>query len=193
MNPTVHVLLGNCDNAEWAKNLIYDSTIMSDEGIPHENRGNVAYKYLEYIITNYDKLSDYTIFVDGSRNAWYCKENMDEKINKLQFVHDYYNINDAVNWEKMEYHWSYDTYEYIPETIHAIFDIIGEHHDINNIYYKQCSQFYVKKDNILRHSKDVYMRLYGFLINADIESWLTSRGFEYTWHIIFTGNNIDKP
>ena len=193
---SVHVVIAHYnENTSWINNIKYKYTLITKNGFPLEtipNKGNEASGYLQYIISNYETLSEYTIFVHGHQNSWHCKENMDEKINKLVFDKNYYNINDNVNTEKLVYSWCKNTHSFIPETIHNISLVLKSNIDINNIIYKQCAQFYVKKDNILRHSKETYIHLRNYLMTTTIPSWLTSRGFEYTWHYIFTGEQHDK-
>ena len=85
MNVTVVVAHYN-ENIDWLKNIKYNVTVISKIGIPSEtgkNRGNEASSYLEYIIQNYNNLSDYTIFIHGHQSDWHHKTNMDIKINGL--------------------------------------------------------------------------------------------------------------
>ena len=91
-----HVIIAHYnENLDWTKNLIYPHTLISRNNIQKEvapNKGNEASSYLEYIINNYEKLPDICIFVHGHRNDWHHKQNIDEKINCLDFCHNYYNI-----------------------------------------------------------------------------------------------------
>jgi len=63
------------ENIDWLKNVRNMKTCVISRqgmapGIP-PNRGNEASAYLEYIIHNYDTLSDYTVFVHGHRSDWH--------------------------------------------------------------------------------------------------------------------------
>ncbi len=57
--------------------------------------------------------------------------------------------------------------------------------------YRCCAMFYVHRDNILRHSKEKYQKLYNYLMNSKQLSYHTGRFFEYSWHIIFTNEDDD--
>lgn len=190
----VHVIICHYnEDLDWVTNLKYNYTIHSNAGIPAEtapNKGGEASGYLKYIINNYDNLHEYTIFLHGHRIAWHCKENMDEKVNNLMISEKYCNINDNVNIEKI---WlgCKNTYTYIPECIHNISNALNEPIQVADIIYKQCAQFYVHKDLIRRHSKEEYVKMYDFLMDTTMPSWLSGRGFEYTWHYIFTGDHHD--
>ena len=88
------------ENLDWTKNIKYNCSVFSREGLNREtnpNKGNEASIYLEYIIEHYNSLADYTIFVHGHRTDWHHKENIDEKINLLKFEREYFNINDQIS------------------------------------------------------------------------------------------------
>ncbi len=195
MIPHVNILVAHYnEDTKWLENLKYPYVVISKKGIPLEtkpNKGNEVSAYLEYIIENYDKLAEYTIFLHGHRTSWHCKENMDEKINKLTFRHDYYNINDKVRVERIRM-MCVNTKKHIPKTIEIIGQIINKPISLDKLYYKQAAQFYVHKKCILQYPKDIYIDLYKFIQETEIPSALTSRGFEYTWHYIFTNNYTDK-
>jgi beta-1,4-mannosyl-glycoprotein beta-1,4-N-acetylglucosaminyltransferase len=174
------------EDLDWVKNLKYKYTIISKNNIPLEtppNKGYEASSYLEYIIQHYNNLATFTIFIHGHQTSWHCQEKIDEKINKLIFDKNYYNINDNVNKENL-----LTNAKGIVDTINQI----SEQIEITDLFYKQAAQFYVHKDNILRHSKETYQKWYDVLINSKHNSGWTSRAFEYCWHYIFTGNPVDE-
>jgi hypothetical protein len=79
----IHVVIAHYnEDLSWTKFLKYSYTVISKRGYSPEtppNKGNEASSYLQYIIENYDNLSEYTIFVHGHRNDWHHKMNIDEK------------------------------------------------------------------------------------------------------------------
>ena len=179
------------ENLDWIKNLKYDYVIISKEKYEPEqipNKGNEASSYLEYIIKNYDNLDEYTIFIHGHRSAWHHTENIDEKINRLTFEKQYFNINDNQLSGIGRGEGSYEKTELIYESLRKILnmDII-----IDKIYMRGSAQFYVYKNCILQHSKDTYIKLYNYLMETNETSAWTGRAFEYIWHYIFTLNYID--
>ena len=63
--------------------------------------------------------------------------------------------------------------------------------NLRNVKFRPAAQFYVHKNNILRHKKEVYERLHKYLMESRVDSYWTGRVFEYLWHVIFTGNIHD--
>jgi hypothetical protein len=181
------------EDLEWTKNIKYKCNIISKSGIVIEtppNKGNEASSYLQYIIQNYECLPDITIFVHGHRSDWHHIENMDEKINNLEFLYDdYYNINDGNVNRLIDEPESLNVMSYRMPDIEKILDL---EIDINKIGYKQSAQFYVTKNSILSNDKTVYIKLYTYLMESKVSSYWTSRVFEFIWHFIFTKNIIDK-
>ena len=179
------------ENLDWTKNLIYPYTVISRNNIPKEiapNKGYEASAYLEYIINNYENLPDICIFVHGHRNDWHHKENIDEKIKNLDFLYNYYNINDL----KTDYLKNHTKeFNILKNFIYIFNNILDKQIIVENIKYKPCGQFYIKKENILIHSKDIYKELYNFLMTTNIPSYWSARFFEYLWHFIFTNNYED--
>tara|TARA_X000000368_G_C23001654_1_gene699247 strand:+ start:782 stop:1363 length:582 start_codon:yes stop_codon:yes gene_type:complete len=187
-----HVIIAHYnENLDWTKNLIYPYTIVSRNNIPKEvapNKGYEASAYLEYIINNYENLPDICIFVHGHRNDWHHKENIDEKIKNLDFSYNYYNINEL----KTDYLKNHiKEFSILKNYIYIFNNILNKQIIVQNIKYKPCAQFYVKKENILIHSIDIYKKLYNFLMTTNIHSFWSARFFEYLWHFIFTNNYED--
>jgi hypothetical protein len=190
---SVHVVIAHYkEDLDWIKSIKYPITVVTKhqyqaETIP--NKGHEASSYLEYIITNYDKLSDYTIFVHGHRNAWHHKQNMDDKINALQFKHDYYNINDQGIGELIKFPASYSKMVELKDPVEKI---LSREIDFSKVVYRCSAQFYVKRETILQHPKETYQKLLDWIYNSKEPSFWTSRMFEYIWHIIFTGQYVDR-
>lgn len=183
------------ENVDWVKNLKYKYKIISRQGIQYEtppNRGNEASSYLEYIIENYDNLDDVTVFVHAHRSDWHHVENIDEKINRMAFDKNYYNFNTNDNNNSLT------TLTGFPSELAKTKALIPSLESVLNIkinpdkiIYRNSAQFYVKKDVIRKYSKEVYYRLYIWLMVCPESTYWTSRVFEYIWHIIFTGNHVD--
>ena len=170
------------ENLDWTSNLQYPYIIISRNGLPREkapNKGNEASSFLEYIINNYDNLTEYTLFVHGHRTSWHHKSNTDERVNNnLSLNKPYYNINE-LKIDKILI--GNDEYIKMLEKIcHISYDRRNKH------TYRAGAQFYINKNNILRNSKESYIELYNFLMNTTLSSAISGRFFEYSWHIIFT-------
>ena len=176
------------ENLDWIKNIKYCVDIISKQEYKEDeapNKGLEASSYLEYIIKHYDNLSEYTFFVHGHRNSWHHNENMDEKINRLVIDKEYFNINENISC-------IYGNNDMI---IYGVILDIGRilNIDINpyHLWFTGSAQFYVSKWNILRHTKEKYIELYEYLMRTDILNFYSSRAFEFTWHLIFTGSHTD--
>lgn len=85
------------EDVSWTKNLKYPVYIYDKSGTPNEefvklpNLGREAHTYLYHIVTHYDTLADYTIFLQGNPydHAYKIPESTNEKcaeyINNLTF------------------------------------------------------------------------------------------------------------
>lgn len=180
------------ENLDWLNNIKNKNIkVISRKGIPSgtpPNRGNEASIYLEYIIQNYDNLSDYTIFVHGHRSDWHHRENMDSKLDRLVFDRPYRNINELGLTRLADYP---ESLENMRKHVHAFQPIFGKL-DIDNIYFKCSAQFYVSRDSIRKHPLSTYVWLYNYIMETNITVSFLGTIFEYLWHIIFTGDLVDK-
>jgi len=179
------------EDIEWANNLKYPYTIISKEGIPQDtgiNKGNEASSYLQFIIDNYNNLPNYTAFVHGHRTSHHIKGNTDDVINNLVFDKDYFNFADAPVYRLSDFP---NSYYFFKDSVSELNNILNKNIDPDKIIYKTSGTFYVKRESILKHSKQVYERLLEFLYNHKLNSFHTGRIFEYIYHIMFTGELVD--
>ena len=185
------------EDLSWVNNLKYPFWIISKHSLPLEtipNKGNEVSSYLEYIIKNYHELTDITFFVHGHRTAWHNGPNIDEFINEVDFNLDYFNVN-SIHSPRSDMYLAG-----LNETERAYLDPYKEiiekeikikiHSD--KIKFRAAACFYVKKEAILRHDLSVYKNWYAWLMDMKEPSGISSRVFEYCWHIIFTGKHIDN-
>lgn len=190
--PTVHVCIAHYnEDTSWTQNLIYPHTIISRAGIPAEkapNKGNEASSFIEYIINNYDQLADYTYFVHGHRTSWHNAANVDEVINATVFKHAYYNINDFPNGPLRNHP---DVLRVCNPAFGFISKIIGYTIRGEDIVYRSCAQFYVKRELIQAYPKETWQKLYKFIMSVPLPSYWSGRIFEYTWHCIFLRDHVD--
>jgi hypothetical protein len=183
------------EDLDWVQHLKYDYIIISKRNIPLDvspNKGNEASSYLKYIIDNYDNLDDYTIFVHGHRSHWHHKSNIDDKINNIDFIYDYYNINE-IQTDKLDHIYGPDSMvdPILLQTWDNFINETGIHVDYFHLHCRAAAQFYVSKNSILKHSKNDYIIMYNWLMNTNITSFFTGRVFEHSWHFIFTSNLYD--
>jgi hypothetical protein len=194
----IHVVVAKYkEDTEWCINLNYPYTIISKcQYLPEENpnKGFEVSSYLEYIINNYYELKEYIIFVHGHQNAYHHKENMDETINKMVFCKKYRNINtDPIYNDLRDEEIFKVTVDWIILHEKPILDcILSQNIPFEKLASKGNAQFYVSKDLIYRYSRDTYMKLYEYIMNHKYNSYYTSRIFEYLWHYLFTGKEVEN-
>jgi hypothetical protein len=159
-----------------------------------ENKGRETWAYLNYIVNNYNNLSQRTAFIHGHENAWHYKNPLSildailvAKTDKYGYIslnikhHPGFDYSEDRNYQYqktaplMAKYWQEYFYPYLGE-IPKKFS-----HDC-------CGQFVVTKDRILKHPKEAYEKWFNlFEVLKDKEKDETSYGyiFEFIWHIIF--------
>lgn len=194
----INVIIAHYDeDLSWTNNLRLPFCIVSKNKIPDgciPNKGKEASSYLEYIIKNYNSLTDVSIFIHGHRDSWHSSR-IDKYLNgKNIFPLDYYNINlvsSPRNKQKLQFI-PEESYYFLEKNKHIIEKEINQKINIPEIQFRPAACFYVKKDVILKHSIEVYKNLFNWIMTTDENSAISSRVFEYCWHIIFTGKHIDN-
>lgn len=187
-----HVVIAHYnDDLSWVTNLNYPFTIISRNKLPKDtipNKGNEASVFLEYILQNYDTLSDYTFFVHGHRTAWHHAEPMDQKINRIECNLKYFNLNDIPPFRILD----------CPATTNQILTMYPQIEyilgplDMDRITFRMASQFYVHRDAIRSRSLETYKQLYEFIMKNNGQSFEDGLLFERIWHFIFTNDVVDR-
>jgi hypothetical protein len=160
------------------------------------NKGKEAIGYLLYIIKNYKKLSERTAFIHGHETAWHYLNPLSlsdailtARTDKYGFIslnikhhpdvepgrhplgnYDLRILNDAP-WIFLKKYWN----EYFQKYLGDIPKEIS--HDC-------CGQFIVRKDRILKHPIEAYIK-WLYLCNVSKEDHTFALVFELIWHIIF--------
>jgi hypothetical protein len=101
---------------------------------------------LEYIIENYDNLSDYTVFIHGHRTSYHNHGFIDDQINDMIFENDYKNINNAAICSLTTFH---DIFQKTKLVLPELRNIIGDI-NLHDLKFKGCAQFFVGRDAIHR-------------------------------------------
>ncbi len=179
------------EDLAWVHNLKCPYKVISRQNIPAEtppNKGNEASSFLEYIINNYENLADYTFFVHGHRNSYHHNGNTDDIINTCKIKHDYYNFN---NIQQVPLTYFRNVIQPCIPEFETISKIINYDIKWDQIHYRHCAQFYVKRELIQQYPKEVYQKLYDYLMATPIQSYYSGRLFEYVWHVIFLRTHVD--
>lgn len=153
-----------------------------------ENIGREGHTYLNHIITNYDSLSDITIFIQ------------DDFYNHL-FTNDYFINNLTLNQNKPFYQFPCswrkgpnaapfsrkvtNGYLHLPPVTNdnAIKDF-SEEFEINlPVVYntETCAHFLVSKEKILQHSKEKYVKILEWLLKDELNGYV----LEHCWKLLF--------
>jgi hypothetical protein len=170
--------------------LIYDKETPSNPLNIPVNKGNEASVYLKYIIDYYDKLPQYTFFIQDEEFAWHHSGSIVDKFREaVDAKQKYYNINDLAHWNKpnMIEHPLYQVFlmwysgyieEYIPlAKVPNNKDLIYDH--------RGAAQFLVHRDLIRGLPKQFYERLYNWIITTELHSHFSGRFLEWTWHVFW--------
>ena len=158
------------------------------------NLGLEASTYLEHIVRHYKNLANHNIFIHGHKTSYH--QDFDTQTILLKLKHPIFLKYFSINKRDL----------YIPDlrklkAWHEWVDFYGSlcsqwpFYDIITVpdclgFYPNA-QFYVHKDLILRHSKNVYEKFLEWLHTTEIHSSASARLFEYMWHKIFTNRDIE--
>lgn len=190
--PEVQVVIARYrEDISWAMRLPYPFVVVDRSAIPPEeppNRGFEASAYFEYIIKNYDHLSEYTLFLHGHRTAWHHLTPIDEKIQKIVFAGLYRNISEtklALYPHCKDLMPGATWLQWLEETI------LGRKMDFQKYRFKPGAIFYVHRDAIRYYPVTMYQRLYEEMMVSPDSSREMSRRFEYSWHIFFLRDELD--
>jgi Protein of unknown function (DUF3431) len=172
-----------------------------------ENRGREASSYLKYIIENYDNLPERIAFIHGHEDADHQKypRGMLQAIKDAKKDLDFVSLNNWIHLKKdagpapqlpvhpnsHEFGDHPKVYEEMRRNWDTVFrPILGI--DIPNYFrFPSSAQFVVSKKAILRQPKDVYQKLYDFMMEPGSDDWARGVVMEFIWHMLFTGQGHD--
>ena len=168
------------ENIEWTKQ--FKNVIIYNKGtplngyndIPLQNVGREGHTYYTYIYDNYDKLEDYTIFLQGNP--------FDHSQNIISTLHEYSNKELNMEFEFLTryivpcnltgcgHHWGLplkDIYE----------KIFNERKEELKFKFGSGGQFIVSKKKILQHPKEFYLNIIKLLDHSinPIEGYVVER------------------
>lgn len=155
------------------------------------NKGHEAITYLKYIIENYDNLEEKNLFLHGHGNSYHQEFSSVEMIKNIKWNCDikYFSVNRRSYYNIISSDQNIKEYNWLKENWKDLFNDNLNFPDSFGHY--SCAQFVVHKDMILSNSIDFYKHCHSFILNTNLDNYITSRLFEYTWHYIFTKNNIE--
>jgi len=204
------------ENIEWTdiiKNKIIYSKIKGEPNYVEEPYGESS-SYLKYIIDNYDKLNEWTLFAHAHEKHWHHPTSIFKSLsinttelyrNNILFlnINHYENNNLMINIfpsqrqkELQPMECTLEEYNY---TLNKLFNINIE---VKNQIFPACAQFIVHKSRILNLPLSFYKKLYNWHLYDELS--IRKNGLEYQpvigpfffeciWHFIFGENLIYRP
>jgi len=195
------------EDVAWAKELVIPYVIYTkgdtelDEFKPHvvkfgPNLCREASSYTKYIIDNYYTLPDHVCFLQGSRTSWHNDDLVDILRRFKWGTRDYININHnkkyyrsgilLENTKEATCKVYQNSNLHRPQIWEYFFKELGDPPADKEWYTYGCAQFVVKKDAIMKHSKQMYVDMYEKMMKCEIaDSYYTSLIFEHMWGKIF--------
>lgn len=150
-----------------------------------KNVGNEASAYLKYIIDNYDTLPEYSILLHDHEFSYHQEGSIVDAIqNKIGTEESFWNFNIPTKHEFYLYDASeritfYNDFlkEYIGPDIYKFGEFIFNR--------KLFAQFLVHKSLIQARPKQMYEKIYTWLMTKNVHKWLSAFMLEIYWDIIF--------
>ena len=136
------------------------------------NEGRESHSYLTYIVEHYDKLDDYTCFLQGNPLGHTSLQIVLDGIRMLEIA-DFISFGEIYKERKNE-EWSLSVVNYA-----AFEDIVDIPEEIT---FKAGAQFVVSKQKIQKHPKEFYKKLLERHDTIVAAPWTIER----LWHIIFS-------
>ena len=152
------------ENIEWTKSfypvVIYNKGIplYVDNEVRLKNVGREGHTYYQYICDNYEKLSEYTIFLQG--NPFDHSPNLLSQLHQLSGEHFEF-LSERIHHSSLEVeritHWQC-------KDIHTTWSRVFGVHDMNQeCIFGEGAQFVVSKHAILRRPKEFYENIVSIL------------------------------
>jgi len=173
--------------------LIYSKT-NKDYNMIDGNKGQEVPMYLKYIIDNYDNLPEKNLFLHGHQNSLHQDYPSDYIIRNVNWENsDYFSVNRRDWYQEVsdKHQISNNSFRGWLEKNWEIFQNKIDFPE-NGLFFYSGAQFVVSKKLIKQYDIDFYQNLFNFIQKTDLDSVITSRIFEYTWHYIFTKQNMEN-
>lgn len=171
------------ENIEWVYKLELDYKIynkgedITPPNIKIDNIAREGYTYLTHIIENYEKLADYSVFLQG--NPFDHSINLFDDITKfLNNKKDFYYLTDRIlkcNLSGCVHHPGLPLKSVYQEIFNKNDD------DLFHFYFGAGAQFIVSKNNILKHPKNFYEKIRKIVERDNINEYVLER----FWGLIF--------
>jgi hypothetical protein len=180
------------EDISWTKYMpnviIYNKGVALPNTIPLENRGREGHTYYHHIVTNYDSLPNWTIFLQGNpfdhsphlytNVSTFLKNNLSNRFFSLSEKICTDDIRDGRTWHNNVHSWYYNLPE-IPKKLpmDVYVRIFGKKPNIPIVSYGTGAQFIVSREAILSRPKSFYEKIVAMLDkeNNPVEGFIMER------------------
>lgn len=166
--------------------LIYDHSAHKNHPyfVP-KNKGREASVYIKYILDYYEHLTPYTVFIQDSEYSWHQDGSLVDLItNQLQKKIKFTGLNNkCMGFIKSNPMWP-DMQAYWKKTLEPYFGDIEQYGNFT-LGYNCCAQFIVNKNVIQKYPKEMYEKIYAYLMDDDVDEKVKGHMLEYTWNLMY--------
>jgi len=150
-----------------------------------ENKGREASVYLRYIIHYYDSLQEYTIFLQDDDRSWHHKGSIvDLIIEKENSKSKYHNLNNRC----LSLIYPNDLFPmmkvYFKNYLSPYIGDMNKYGDWT-AGYPCCSQFIIHKEYIRKYPKEMYEKMYRYMMDGRHDEKSKGHMFEWTVHLLY--------
>ena len=173
---------------------------------PPQNKGHEVMIYLTYIIDNYDKLSDITLFMHAHRITWHNNDLLDynaakmiKHLNPARVAREGY-MNLRCHWDPGCPAWLHpgaidvkkDRKEE-PLLAQAWSELFPFRQIPEVLAQPCCAQFALSRQRIQAIPLKTFQFYRDWLLNTKLTDYFSGRIFEYMWQAVFTGESSHCP
>ena len=185
------------EDTKWIEKLdfpnimIYEKEkVESKYNIP-VNKGNEASVYLKYIIDHYDNLPTHIVLLHCHEFSWHHSGSIVNIVDNFVGKHiNIENLNHHIVRRRSDLDVHGDDLDIKDDNFSKFFRTYikpgtGKHILYPDFMYniKGCSQFIVRKNVIMRHTRKFYELIYEWLITTDVINYWSGRYLEWTWDL----------
>jgi Protein of unknown function (DUF3431) len=154
------------EDVSWTK--LFKNVVIYNKGEPLEgdynqimleNVGREGHTYYKHIVDNYEKLDDFTVFLQG--NPFDHSPNLFEELSLLTSSIDFYFLSNLIfltNTNRQKSY--YEQCERIEDTFEKVFNVKA---DNNKLLFGSGAQFVVSRELILNRPKEFYENIVNLL------------------------------
>jgi hypothetical protein len=188
--------------------VVYTKTDDTSKYNVHKNKGNEASAYLKYILDHWDSLPEHVAFIHAHESDWHHKKSMADKLNSMHVHGDYTNLNDTdcvtniVKYDGRKIQIFFNDENTLSNEPESVFEHMktwyvdtmephfGKLREGTLVTDRCCAQFIVSRKAIRRLPREFYERHYNWLMTTELENYVCSRFYEWTWKLVFKNTTI---